>query len=96
MTRRFDPAELAIFNALFAAVAEEMGLTLGRTAHSPNIKERRDYSCALFDPQGRLVAQAAHIPVHLGAMPSAVEAARVASAAATASSAAGSSWRQGP
>ena len=70
-----DPAELAIFNALFAAVAEEMGLTLGRTAHSPNIKERRDYSCALFDPQGRLVAQAAHIPVHLGAMPSAVEAA---------------------
>ena len=70
-----DPAELAIFNALFAAVAEEMGLTLGRTAHSPNIKERRDYSCAVFDPQGRLVAQAAHIPVHLGAMPSAVQAA---------------------
>ena len=75
MTRRFDPAELSIFNALFAAVAEEMGLTLGRTAHSPNIKERRDYSCAVFDPQGRLVAQAAHIPVHLGAMPSAVQAA---------------------
>src|SRR3989442_9886699 len=52
-----------------------MGITLGRSAHSPNIKERRDYSCAVFDPQGRLVAQAAHIPVHLGAMPPAVEAA---------------------
>src|SRR5205809_6605678 len=52
-----------------------MGITLGRSAHSPNIKERRDYSCAVFDPQGRLVAQAAHIPVHLGAMPTAVEAA---------------------
>lgn len=70
-----DPTALAIFNALFSSVAEEMGVTLGRTAHSPNIKERRDYSCAVFDPQGRLVAQAAHIPVHLGAMPSAVEAA---------------------
>src|SRR5881396_1512676 len=70
-----DPATLAIFNALFASVAEEMGVTLGRTAHSPNIKERRDYSCAVFDPQGRLVAQAAHIPVHLGAMPTSVEAA---------------------
>jgi N-methylhydantoinase B len=75
MRKARDPAELAIFNALFAAVAEEMGLTLGRTAHSPNIKERHDYSCAVFDREGRLVAQAAHIPVHLGAMPSAVEAA---------------------
>lgn len=73
--RTADPAELAIFNALFASVAEEMGVTLGRTAHSPNIKERRDYSCAVFDAQGRLVAQAAHIPVHLGAMPTAVAAA---------------------
>jgi N-methylhydantoinase B len=70
-----DAAELAIANALFASVADEMGVTLGRTAHSPNIKERRDYSCAVFDAQGRLVAQAAHIPVHLGAMPTAVEAA---------------------
>ncbi|HSP56266.1 MAG TPA: hydantoinase B/oxoprolinase family protein, partial [Dehalococcoidia bacterium] len=52
-----------------------MGVTLGRTAHSPNIKERRDYSCAVFDPAGRLVAQAAHIPVHLGAMPESVRAA---------------------
>jgi N-methylhydantoinase B len=70
-----DPATLAIFNALFASVAEEMGVALGRTAHSPNIKERRDYSCAVFDSRGRLVAQAAHIPVHLGAMPEAVRAA---------------------
>jgi N-methylhydantoinase B len=73
--RKPDPATLAIFDALFASVAEEMGVTLGRTAHSPNIKERRDYSCAVFDHRGRLVAQAAHIPVHLGAMPMAVEAA---------------------
>jgi len=69
-----DPATLAIFNALFASVAEEMGVALGRTAHSPNIKERRDYSCAVFDDEGRLVAQAAHIPVHLGAMPESVRA----------------------
>jgi len=70
-----DAAELGIAAALFSSIAEEMGVTLGRSAHSPNIKERRDYSCAVFDPQGRLVAQAAHIPVHLGAMPTAVEAA---------------------
>ena len=72
---RIDPAELSIAAALFSSVAEEMGVTLGRSAHSPNIKERRDYSCAVFDREGRLVAQAAHIPVHLGAMPTAVEAA---------------------
>jgi N-methylhydantoinase B len=70
-----DAAELAIAAALFSSIAEEMGVALGRSAHSPNIKERRDYSCAVFDRQGRLVAQAAHIPVHLGAMPTAVEAA---------------------
>jgi N-methylhydantoinase B len=70
-----DPAELSIAGALFSSVADEMGVTLGRTAHSPNIKERRDYSCAVFDPHGRLVAQAAHIPVHLGAMPESVAAA---------------------
>jgi len=75
--RRSDPATLAIFDALLASVAEEMGVTLGRTAHSPNIKERRDYSCAVFDAAGRLAAQAAHIPVHLGAMPYAVRAIRV-------------------
>ncbi len=75
MAGRIDPAELSIAAVLFSSVAEEMGVTLGRTAHSPNIKERHDYSCAVFDPSGRLVAQAAHIPVHLGAMPTAVEAA---------------------
>jgi N-methylhydantoinase B len=69
-----DPAELSIAAALFSSVAEEMGVTLGRTAHSPNIKERKDYSCAIFDPEGRLIAQAAHMPVHLGAMPTAVAA----------------------
>lgn len=75
--RRSDPATLSIFDALLASVAEEMGVTLGRTAHSPNIKERRDYSCAVFDAAGRLAAQAAHIPVHLGAMPYAVRAVQV-------------------
>ncbi len=59
-------AELEIWNHRLAQVAEEMGLALARSALSPNIKERRDYSCALFDADGRLVAQAAHIPVHLG------------------------------
>jgi N-methylhydantoinase B len=61
-----EPAELEIWNHRLAQVAEEMGVALGRAAFSPNIKERRDYSCALFDPAGRLIAQAAHIPVHLG------------------------------
>ncbi len=75
-----DPAELSIAAALFSSVADEMGVALGRTAHSPNIKERRDYSCAVFDPEGRLVAQAAHIPVHLGAMPESVLAAMQISA----------------
>lgn len=74
--RPSDPATLAIFGALVASVAEEMGVTLGRTAHSPNIKERRDYSCGVFDAAGRMVAQAAHIPVHLGAMPVAIDAIR--------------------
>ncbi|HET8913890.1 MAG TPA: hydantoinase B/oxoprolinase family protein [Ktedonobacteraceae bacterium] len=70
-----DPVTLEIFKHLFASAAEEMGVTLGRTAYSPNIKERKDYSCACFDAQGRLIAQAAHIPVHLGAMPASVQAA---------------------
>ncbi|MBW1917422.1 MAG: hydantoinase B/oxoprolinase family protein [Deltaproteobacteria bacterium] len=61
--------ELTVFNKLFAAVAEEMGIVLRRSAFSPNIKERRDYSCAVFTAQGELLAQAAHIPVHLGALP---------------------------
>jgi N-methylhydantoinase B/oxoprolinase/acetone carboxylase alpha subunit len=66
---------LEIFKHLYASVAEEMGVTLGRTGYSPNIKERRDYSCALFLGDGRMLAQAAHIPVHLGAMPASVQAA---------------------
>lgn len=73
-----DPATLTIFNHLFASVAEEMGATLGRAAYSPNIKERLDYSCAVFVARGaatQLLAQAAHIPVHLGAMPASVQAA---------------------
>lgn len=65
-------ATLSIFNHLFASVAEEMGVTLERTAYSPNIKERLDFSCALFLGDGRMLAQAAHIPVHLGAMPASV------------------------
>ncbi len=71
----YDPVKLEIFKHLFAAVAEEMGTLLRRSSYSPNIKERRDFSCALFDAQGRLIAQAAHIPVHLGAMPLSVAAA---------------------
>jgi N-methylhydantoinase B len=73
--RRFDPTTLEIYRALYTSVAEEMGLVLRRTAHSPNIKERRDYSCAVFDAGGRVVAQGDHMPVHLGSMPLAVAAA---------------------
>ncbi len=69
-----DPVRLEVFKHLFAAAAEEMGGVLRRAAFSPNIKERRDYSCALFDAAGEMVAQAAHIPVHLGAMPLSVRA----------------------
>lgn len=61
--------ELEIFNKLFSGVAEEMGVVLRRSAFSPNIRERADFSCALFDAEGELLAQASHIPVHLGAMP---------------------------
>ena len=73
-TPALTPADLAIANAVLASVAEEMGEALGRTAFSPNIKERRDFSCAVFDSAGQMVSQAAHIPVHLGAMPTAVRA----------------------
>ncbi|HEX8720776.1 MAG TPA: hydantoinase B/oxoprolinase family protein [Pyrinomonadaceae bacterium] len=73
--RGFDPTTLEIYRALYTSVAEEMGLVLRRTAHSPNIKERRDYSCAVFDSAGRVVAQGDHMPVHLGSMPMAVAAA---------------------
>ncbi|MFQ6045261.1 MAG: hydantoinase B/oxoprolinase family protein [Gemmatimonadales bacterium] len=71
----WDPIVLEIFRNLFYSVAEEMGVTLCRTAFSPNIKERRDYSCAVFDGDGRMVAQGEHMPVHLGSMPLSVEAA---------------------
>ncbi|MDQ3815650.1 MAG: hydantoinase B/oxoprolinase family protein [Armatimonadota bacterium] len=70
-----DPITLELYRHRFAGVAEEMGVTLRRTGYSPNIKERLDFSCAVFDGSGRLVAQAAHIPVHLGAMPASVAAA---------------------
>ena len=66
----WDAARLEVFSNLLSGVAEEMGVVLGRSGYSPNIKERRDFSCALCDRQGRLIAQAAHIPVHLGAVPS--------------------------
>ena len=75
MSKAHDPIELAVFNKRFAAIAHQMGVTLQRTACSPNIKERRDASCALFDARGELIAQAAHIPVHLGAMPMSTQAA---------------------
>jgi len=70
--KRFDPTTLAIYRALYTSVAEEMGIALRRTAFSPNIKERRDYSCAVFDARGRVIAQGDHMPVHLGSMPMAV------------------------
>ena len=73
--RRFDPTTLEIYRALYTSVAEEMGIALRRTAFSPNIKERRDYSCAVFDADGRVIAQGDHMPVHLGSMPMAVHAA---------------------
>src|SRR5918911_427353 len=67
-----DPISLELFRSALTAIAEEMGAALARSSYSPNIKERRDFSCALFDHQGRLIAQAAHIPVHLGSMPDSV------------------------
>ncbi|MFE5855896.1 hydantoinase B/oxoprolinase family protein [Streptomyces sp. NPDC056500] len=63
-----DPVLLEVFNNLFMAIAEQMGVRLENTAHSVNIKERLDFSCALFDPEGNLIANAPHIPVHLGSM----------------------------
>jgi N-methylhydantoinase B/oxoprolinase/acetone carboxylase alpha subunit len=70
----FDPIELELFKNIFVSISEEMGAVLGRTALSPNIKERKDFSCALFNPQGETFAQGSHIPVHLGAMPLSVRA----------------------
>jgi N-methylhydantoinase B len=70
-----NPILLEVFKNRFASISEEMGVTLTRTAFSPNIKERRDLSCAVFDRSGDMIAQAAHIPVHLGSMPMSVKAA---------------------
>jgi N-methylhydantoinase B len=75
MPRRRDPIELEIFKNIFHSIAEEMGAALRRTAFSPNIKERRDCSCALFDARGQVVAMGDHMPVHLGSMPMSVRAA---------------------
>jgi N-methylhydantoinase B len=72
---RRDPIELEVFKNLFHSIAEEMGAALRRTAFSPNIKERRDYSCAVFDSAGEVIAMGDHMPVHLGSMPMSVRAA---------------------
>src|ERR1700746_2220556 len=77
---RRDPVELEIFKNLYHSIAEEMGAALRRTAFSPNIKERRDYSCAVFDGAGEVIAMGDHMPVHLGSMPMSVQAAIDASA----------------
>ena len=66
---RANPVELELFRHLLASVCEEMGIVLRKTAFSANIKERRDYSCALYDAAGETVAMGDHMPVHLGAMP---------------------------
>ena len=68
-----DPVLLEVFNNLFMSIAEQMGARLESTAQSVNIKERLDFSCALFDPDGNLVANAPHIPVHLGSMGTSVK-----------------------
>jgi N-methylhydantoinase B len=72
---RTDPIELEIFKNIYHSIAEEMGAALRRTAFSPNIKERRDYSCAIFDARGEVIAMGDHMPVHLGSMPMSVRAA---------------------
>ena len=69
-----DPVMLEIFNNLFMSIAEQMGSVLENTAHSVNVKERLDFSCALFDPHGNLIANAPHMPVHLGSMGESVRA----------------------
>jgi 5-oxoprolinase (ATP-hydrolysing) len=70
---RADPVMLEVFNNLFMSIAEQMGVTLEKTAYSVNIKERLDFSCAVFNAQGALVANAPHMPVHLGSMDKSVE-----------------------
>ena len=73
--QKVNPILLEVFKNRFSSISEEMGVTLNRTAFSPNIKERRDFSCAVFDSNGDMIAQAAHIPVHLGSMPLSVKSA---------------------
>ncbi|MGZ5469679.1 MAG: hydantoinase B/oxoprolinase family protein [Candidatus Aminicenantales bacterium] len=73
--KKVDPIELELFKNVFVAISEEMAAILGRTALSPNIKERKDFSCALFNRDGGTLAQGSYIPVHLGAMPLSVRAA---------------------
>ena len=68
-----DPIELELFRHLLVSIAEEMGAVLRKTSYSANIKERRDYSCAVYDAQGETVAMGDHMPVHLGAMPLSVQ-----------------------
>ena len=75
VTRMRDPIELEVFKNLYHSIAEEMGAALRRTSFSPNIKERRDYSCAVFDSEGEVIAMGDHMPVHLGSMPMSVAAA---------------------
>ena len=75
MRTNVDAVELAIFQSAVHSIAEEMGAALKRTALSPNIKERRDYSCAVFDGRRRVIAMGDHMPVHLGSMPMSVQAA---------------------
>src|SRR5260370_17273682 len=68
-----DPVELELFRHLLVSIAEEMGAVLRKTSYSANIKERRDYSCAVYDADGETVAMGDHMPVHLGAMPLSVQ-----------------------
>src|SRR3954469_8832130 len=73
--QRIDAVEVEVFKNIFHSIAEEMGAALRRTAFSPNIKERRDYSCAVFHGAGEVIAMGGHMPVHLGSMPMSVRAA---------------------
>src|ERR1700759_3743730 len=72
MSEAIDPVELAVFQNVMTSIAEEMGAALRRSSISPDIKERRDYSCAIFDDEARVIAMGDHMPVHLGSMPMSV------------------------
>ncbi len=73
MSKKINPILLEVFKNRFSSIAEEMGIVLQRSSYSVNIKERKDFSCGIFDKEGRLIAQAEHIPVHLGSMPMSVK-----------------------